>query len=757
MYKGARTFAAQATSTTSFFPGGNWTPGANAPNQAAVNMMFGNGVCNVTGGDAGFGFNPDGSPFCTGVLGDTSREVVGYTGPQSWIAQNFFPDRFSYNFEPDNILVLPMERWNIFSNVSMDLGEHFQPYVQAIFTNYNAKQELAATPGAIGTVPRTNPFVPASLNPLLDARPIPAAGISMGYRFSALGGRTGENNHDVWQLVAGTKGALAGDWSYDLYYSYGRAVQTEIQGGNVRVPRVTALLTSTSDGTAGYTACQASGGFNPFGDNPLSPACQAYIGLQAKNQTIVDLTNAEGVVTGKLFDVPAGEVQAAFGVGFREIELDFKPDSGLQPGQVIGFNEQLPIQGRLDYLDAFAEVTVPLLNDLPGVKSLSLTGGYRSTDNNIFGRDDSWKATLDWSITDSWRFRGGVQSAVRSPNIAELFAPQVNNFPSIGNNTDPCNTSVANPNTFHPEYGRNGPNGAAVAALCAVQSSGAGSSTYNQGFGQAQALTGGNPNLVPETADSWSAGFVFTSQSDNPWLDRLSFSVDYLSIEISDVIASFSALNIMQRCYNREGANPTYSNSNAWCQMFVRNDASGRPENVQTIANNQSFINTSGVDLAVDWGLTLGERAGDLMFSLVGTWVEKWEIQDNTTTPVYDYVGTISQTTASSTPEYKVNLTTSWSMGELQLQHTMRYIDSMTHGLIVTGTNPSSVSGVSETYYHDLMGRYNLTDNITLRAGVNNLGSQRPRLYVPNVQAGTDPSLYDVLGRRYFVSLNVRF
>jgi outer membrane receptor protein involved in Fe transport len=81
----------------------------------------------------------------------------------------------------------------------------------------------------------------------------------------------------------------------------------------------------------------------------------------------------------------------------------------------------------------------------------------------------------------------------------------------------------------------------------------------------------------------------------------------------------------------------------------------------------------------------------------------------------------------------------------------------MFHNLIVTGTDPSSVSGVTETYYHDLMGRYNLTENITLRAGVNNLGNQKPRLYVPNIQAGTDPSLYDVLGRRYFVSLTARF
>ncbi|MEX1994324.1 MAG: TonB-dependent receptor [Steroidobacteraceae bacterium] len=755
IYKGARDFAAQATSGTGFSPGGSWSPGTNAPSQAAVDALFGTNACVTTGGSAGFGFNPDGTPFCSGVQGDPLHNAAGFTGPESWIAQNFFPDRFSYNFEPDNILVLPMERWNVFSNVSLDLGDHFQPYVQATFTNYNALQELAATPGSLGNVPRTNPFIPAELVPLLDSRATPDGPLAMGYRFNALGGRTGYNNHDVWQLVAGTKGDIAGTWGYDVYYSYGRSVQTETQGGNVRVPRVTSLLTSTPDGSAGYTACQAAGGFNPFGTTPLSAACQAYLGLEAKNLTTVEQSNVEAVVTGDLFDVPAGPVQAAFGVAWREIELDFQPDSGLQPGQVIGFNEQLPITGRLDYTDLFTEVSVPLLRDLPMVQELSVTGGFRTTDNNLFGSSDTWKLTTDWSVNDSFRVRGGFQHGVRSPNIAELFSPQVNNFPNIGSTNDPCNTTGAI--TTDPLMGRAGANGAAVQALCAAQSAVAGGPTFVQSFGQAQAIAGGNPNLTPEEADSWSVGFVYQTQSDHPALQRLTVSVDYVAIKLEEVIASVGALTIVQRCFNRENANPTYDINNSWCQLYNRDVNDGRVINLQTLQQNQAFIETSGVDFTIDWGVALGERAGDLGFTLIGGWIEKYETQTSVADPVNDFVGTISQGTAGSTPEWKINLTTSWSLADLQLQHTLRYIDSMFHANVVTGSDPASNTGVSGTYYHDLTGRYNLTDKLTVRAGVNNLGNQRPRLYVPNVQAGTDPSLYDILGRRYFVSVNMRF
>jgi outer membrane receptor protein involved in Fe transport len=223
------------------------------------------------------------------------------------------------------------------------------------------------------------------------------------------------------------------------------------------------------------------------------------------------------------------------------------------------------------------------------------------------------------------------------------------------------------------------------------------------------------------------------------------------------VIASVGALTIIQRCFNRENANPTYSINNEWCQLYNRDVNDGRIIGLQTLQRNQAFINTSAIDFAVDWGLSLGERAGDLSLQLIGTWTEKYETQTSVADPVNDFVGTVSNVTGGTTPEWKANLVTSWSLADLQLQWTMRWIDSMVHANTVTGGSPVTNTGVDGTYYHDLTGRYNLTDNITLRAGVNNLGNQKPRLYVPNVQAGTDPSLYDVLGRRFFVGFNMRF
>jgi iron complex outermembrane recepter protein len=747
MYKGARKFSAQASSESATHPGGFWAPGTNAPSQAAVDAVFGPNTCN---NDGLFGFNPDGTPFCHGIANNPNRNIAGFTGPDSWVAQFVAPDRFSYNFEPENILVMPMERWSLFNRFELDVNDNFKPYAQGQYTNYNALQELAATPAAGGTgftVPVTNPFLSPQIQSLLASRPDPNAPFSLGKRFNTLGGRTGYNTHDVWQLTMGATGDIVAGWAYDTYASWGRSVQNETQGGNVRRDRTQLLL---NDPLGGNNA-NCPGGLNLFGTAPISAACAAYISLEAKNLTTVEQGIWEGVVTGDLFELPAGMVQSAFGASYRHLDYDFRPDGGLQPGLVAGFNQQLPTSGRLWFTDLFTEVVLPIVTDAAWAQNLSLTAGFRYTDNNRFDSENTYKLTGDWTVNDQFRARAGYQRAVRSPTITELFAPQLNNFPTF-TNQDPCNTS--GPNANNAEWGRLGPNGAQVAALCAQQSAVAGGPAYFQPFGQATGIVGGNPDLGPETADSWTAGFVVTPAFQNPMLERLTFSIDYWSIDLEDVIAAVGASTIVQRCYNRDGANPTFNPNNQWCQLFNREPSNGGVIDLTQLSQNQAFIETSGVDFTLDWGIGVGP--GDLAFNVVTTWVEKFETQTTTVDPVYDFAGTVSSDTGGSSPEWKTNITTSYTLSDWQIQMVNRYIDGMDHANTVTGGSPLSNTGTDSTWYTDVSVRYDLTETFNIRAGIQNLANQQPRLYTPNVQANTDPSLYDVLGRRFFVGVNWR-
>jgi iron complex outermembrane recepter protein len=741
LYKGARDFSAQASAATGIFPDGSISVGTNAPSQARVDAIFGPGRCNTNGGSRGFGFNPDGTLFCTGVDGDPNREVVNYRGPQSAIATRFFPDSFSYNFEPDNILVLPMKRWSIYSALNYDVNENFKPYASFQFTNYNAISELAPTPGGGFTIPVTNPFWSAEARNLLAGRTNPTAAVTYSKRFNALGGRTSNTTHDVWQLTTGVTGELPvlSSWNYDVYGTYGRSVQNETQGGNVRVPRMQELLNAADGGNA-----LCAGGFNPFGPTTLSAACKAYIGLEAKNLTTVVQRMTEGTVSGPVAKLPAGSLDAVFGVSYRDLTFDFRPDSGLQPGQVVGFNEQSPLRGLLEWTDVFAEAVIPILRNKPFVKALSLTVGARSSDSNISGTDSSYKATLEWSVSDAIRFRGGVQSAIRAPDVTELYRPQTNNFPDLTNN-DPCNTT----GPIAAQY-RNGPNAAQVRALCATQSAVAGGASYVQPFGQARGILGGNPGLGPEKSTSFTAGLVLQPTRN------FAATIDYWSIDLEEVIAAVGATTIVQRCYNRDGANPTFSATNQWCQLFNRDQSDGGVIALSQLSRNQAFNKVSGIDLALDFVLPL-QQFGQLRWNINSTWTDKNEQQVTSVDPINDFTGTISGITGGAVPEWRVNIGTTYTWGGLNLQLTSRWIDKMVHANTVTGGSPLTNTGTAATWYHDLAVRYAITPNIAVRAGISNLTDQQPRTYSPNVQANTDPSLFDVLGRRYFVGLNAKF
>lgn len=750
--KGARAFSSQASSATTSYPGGSFVPGTNTPSQASVDAAFGPGACARTGGIGGFGFNPNGSLFCTGLQGDP-RDIVGYTGPQSDIATAFAPDFFSYNFEPDNLLVLPLERYNLFSNFQLNVNEYFNPYARAMYTNYNALQALAPTPaaGSTGfTVLPTNPFLSQQTRDLLASRAMPDASFSFAKRFNGLGPRTGYTTHDVWQLTLGTKGDFFFDFDYDVYGSFGRSVLNEAQGGNVRRDRVQTALNVT---TVAQANAVCAGGLNLFGSAPISQACKDFISLEAKNLTTVEQGIAEAVLTRDLFTLPAGAVKTAIGASYRNLSFDFRPDSGLQPGLVAGFNQALPVKGDLNYADYFGEVSIPLVSKVPFVEELSTSIAFRLTDNNRFGNAETWKIGLDWKVNDLVRARAGFQHAVRSPDIAELFSPQVNSFPTF-TGQDPCNTTGAN--ASNSQFGRNGANGSRVQSLCSQQSAVAGGANYNQPFGQATAVTGGNPNLKPEEADSYTVGAVFTPKFDSSYAKRISLTVDYYSISLEKVIGALDAATIVQRCFNRDGSNPTYSAANAYCQLFVRDGANGGVINLKQLQENQAFTDVSGIDVTTNWGLNVGP--GKLDFSLVASYLESYKTQTaiSPTDPSYEYAGTIGAATATAYPEWKGTLLTSYGMANWKAFLTTRYLDSMSHANVVTGGSPVANTGVKEVWYVDLAGSYEIIKNLTLRAGISNITDETPQIYTPSVQANTDPSTYDVLGRRYFVGFNYK-
>ena len=735
-------------------PDGGASWGSNAPDQDTLNTVFG-AYGNFTPGSvppaAIIGLNSDGTLFSFG-RGTTAQPVVHFLGDTS--DPGFNPLSYSYNFGPVNYLQLPLERKQAAAFLRYDLvPDVAELYSRVTYTTYNADQQLAATPVSSGlgtSVPVTNTAIPADLQTLLAARPNPNANFTFGRRYTEVGARTQENEFDVLQAVLGVRGDLGEKWHFDVYGSYGTLQTTASQGGNVSRSRLNNALINPA-----FFAARGCPVFNPFGADNITPACASAIAIRATNITDTEQSVLEASVTGTVFEMPAGPLKAALGIGYRENTADFRPDEFLASGDVVGFNAQQPVSGRIDVTEPFLELSVPLVSGKKGADYLGVDLGYRYSDYNLAGGVDTYMGAVQWRPVPSFQVRAGYNRAIRAPSISELFLPQQENFPTY---SDPCNVGSTH---------RTGPSAAQVEALCQAQGIPAATlTTYTQLFSQARAFVGGNDELEPESADTYTAGFSWQSQSESELAQNLSVSVDYYSIEIEEVIASLSVNSIIGRCFNDLGSNPTFDQNNQFCQLFTR-DTNFRPDGVQTTQLNLAGREQEGIDLQVEWGFPLSamggsERAGNLNFRLLWSHLLHKADQETSADPFFDYDGTIGQTVGSANPDNKAVLTTTWNSGDFSVRYNLRWIDSMdvvnnnAQFTRSTGLAPS----VSSYTYHDLSGRWS-NDKFSVILGIANLTDKDPPIYTTNAQAGiqsnTDPSTYDVLGRRYFLELSTRF
>jgi outer membrane receptor protein involved in Fe transport len=168
----------------------------------------------------------------------------------------------------------------------------------------------------------------------------------------------------------------------------------------------------------------------------------------------------------------------------------------------------------------------------------------------------------------------------------------------------------------------------------------------------------------------------------------------------------------------------------------------------------------------LDW-LGAPASAGGLEFSLLATYVLEYIQSQSPTLPGLEYEGTVAYFGAGlgqSFPEWKATFNIGWDAGPVGVDLRARYIDSMENRMKVDfpgetyfGVNDPGPDVDSIIYLDAAVSWEFLEDTAELRVGVNNLTDEEPQLYAPNVQSGTDPSTYDVVGRRAFAQLNLKF
>lgn len=685
-------------------------------------------------------FNTDGTVFAAG--NGEPDSVANFRGQGDPLTSNSFFHR--YNFNDYVALQMPLTRTSAFASASLELTNDIELYAQGLYADYTINTQVAPVPLQAVTMPPTNPFIPPDFQRLLDSRANPDEPFEFGKRLTVNGPRVAENEYDMHQLTAGVRGRLPGDWELDLYLQYGASSQWKHQTGNVSRSRVEELAYAPDGGVA------ICGGFDIFGFDSVSQECADYIAVDAGIDADVRQVIAEVSARGAPLALPAGGLRVAAGIQYRRDEYRYHADEALRQllpdgeADIVGLPFADDIDADDHNTDLYVEAAIPLWADRPGIESLETVIGYRYSDYASAGSVDSWKAELLYQPVTPLRLRGSYQRAVRVPSIFELYLPGAQSYAEF-DPAEPCGASSAE---------RNGPNRLQVEALCIAQGVPAGLlPDFDEWL--VPTVASGNPDLDPEKAETFTTGLVVRPEFESAWLRNLQFSIDWYRIEIDDVVTFVDAVTAVGNCFD-PAYNPGFAADNYWCTLFGRDTTSGAIVDAVDTQRNLARSTTSGVDFQLDWTIPLGP--GELGVGWYVGWLDTFELQSSREVPAGESVGTIGGF-AGSYPEWKwlMDLRYAWHAVEVGL--SWHYVDS---------TTDTSRFGFKETDfavphrdYFDLDASYAFDDGwfdgVTLRAGVQNLTDEQPPIFPATGPMNTDPSQFDVLGRRYYVTAVVRF
>ncbi len=727
---------------------------SNLPSQAAIDAYFA-GVAGYQPGDAApgdnYGFNPDGSIFNT-------SPVINFTGDTNEPLQPVNPSTYTYNYAPPNFLELPLERKSFFGKMGFDVNDTTEIFGQVIWAGYTADQALAPTPATALYIRPDNPNLDPGVATLLASRPDPTAPFRFRKRMIESGPRISANEYNVFQATAGMKGELTfvDGWNWDVYASWGNVQQDESQLGNISRSAFESLSLAADHGAS---VCGAP--INPFGIGSLSTDDNCFVDTYtraAQNTTTVRQTVAEGFVTGPMFEMPAGEALLAAGVMYKKDEFAFLADptltatstdpvTGSSRTDITGFNAQDNVRGSTNSTELYLEASFPLLGDMTAVDLLEATVGYRYADHNIVGGISSYKAELAWDINDAFRLRGGYQRAVRAPNISELFRPATINFPSVGLG-DPCS------NDFNDPEGvvQGAPTSTQAAALCTAQGIPAAAlDSYVFTNTQFQGLSGGNPLLSEETADTVTLGAVYQGTGDG-FFGKFSGSIDYYQIEIEDGISSIEAQTFVERCFTPE-FNADFSNDNQFCSLFERDPGTGTITNALEVDTNLANTEVRGVDFQLDFVSELGP--GTARARLVASNLMDWKRAITAADPFEQFAGTAADD-FNVLPEWKTTLALGYMLTSFDAELRWRYVGESNDRSVPT-FKLDAVNYLDLTAGYDFSNMNNMLSGLRIRGGITNLTDEDPIVYPSQQQANTDPATYDVLGQRWFLNLTYTF
>jgi outer membrane receptor protein involved in Fe transport len=766
------------------------------PSQAAAEALFANRPAGVTVNRS--------SPFYVNSDLSLFKDVgaLGYTGP--------YGNKFKV--QPSGVLgenllgelvSSPLTRYSALGRAHYRLNEWATVFAQANFATTKVRsfaQATSASGGFAASIPRDADHpVPAELAALLDSRgsntysttefdpttgePIILTGADANWRLSRtldfLPPRQMHNRSDVYQFITGLNGDLPlRDWTWEAYVSHGESKVDNDYIGFASLERYRAIVEAPNYGRgfsttgAGQTRIDCTSGLPIFEQFEVSQDCIDSITTSSTDRTRLTQDVVEANLQGGITELPAGELRGAIGSSYRKNDFEFQPDTIRESHSIIdipiGTFSNARVSGHTQVTEAYAELLVPLLRDLPMVDALSLELGGRYSHYDTAGTVPTYKALFTWSPIDWLRFRGGYQLANRAPNINELYLGE-SSVPVTLRGPDPCRADTKDANGNVP----GNPNREKVQALCSAII-GTGTSPFDDnpsGFtgdgrqdGGEIELRSGNPGVKSEEGRTYTLGVVFRSPFEHALSRNLTVAIDWYRAKVSKAIDQVGAQTTYDLCFNRDGiSNPDYSldDPNGMCRRIVRNEETGERLYVNSTYMNLGTLDTSGVDLQTSWTVRPADLGSDLPGALsLGISFNKllkFGSQSFPTSPMRKNEGTLAR---DGLYRYRAFTTLRYTVPDGDVALTWRRLPSIRSAMYVTDPL-TPFAGAASYNLFNLAGTWRLSETIGVTLGIDNLFDRDPNRVgagpLDNGAGDTVPGYYDVLGRRYYGGIKLNF
>ncbi len=740
----------------------------------------GNGfTCAGSGTIPGGRFQPYNAAFSTNS-GDFTLDTANPGNFRTRVASD------TYNFAPSNYYQRPDERYSAGFFAHYDISKALQPYAEFMFQDDHTVAQIAPTPfGTTVAIPCNNPLLSADeVNKICTLNGFGPTDVNpnvVAIKRNVEGGpRQDDLRHTDYRAVVGMKGELGENWRYDVYGQFGDAIFTDVHTNDISIAKSKRALNVVPDPRPGpgmgQPVCQsvldgtdlACVPWNLFTPGGVTPAAEAY--LTTPSITVGETTEqiVSGAITGSLgaygikSPFATNGVGVAFGAEYRREKLNFQPDAEGVAGDIAGNGSSTPAVNNkaFDVKELFFEGHIPLVEDAPFAKAINLGVGYRFAHYSSAGDNSTYKITGDWAITDDIRIRGGYNRAVRAPNILELFTPQHEQLDGV---SDGCAGAPGSQTLIYSQ---------AQCAFTGVSAAQYGRISANPAS-QYNGVTGGNPDLKPETSGTYSIGAVLTPHSLVP---GLSLSADYFNVKISNVIQGIGADNILDNCATTGAAN--------FCGLITRAPGTGslylgKGGFIVDVAQNLGYLKTSGIDFAAGYHFKFSDFGmgdyGGLDLNFLGTYTHAYQVFNGQPgSPVLNCVGDFGKVCQGTgtpqsgpLPSFRSKLRVTWTtpLPGFEFSVNWRYIGPSTVDPI-----PNTPAGadcadchIHAYNYFDLAAQYRFRDRYTLRVGVNNVFDRDPPVIGQGELPGTVgsgntyPQVYDPLGRYLFMGLTADF